>query len=145
MAEVHIIDIDGEQWDIKDMPLTRRVAILEQLLTTETKETETIELSTGVTARSNRIESIVQFGKILQCNFVITNIAAPGIGTTSDTKIGNCSIKPVDSHTCILRDYISGNTIRLAITKNGDIYFSESNGITSGSNAIRGGVTLIVQ
>lgn len=29
MAEVHIVDIDGEQWDIKDLPLTSRVAILE--------------------------------------------------------------------------------------------------------------------
>ena len=145
MAEVHIVDIDGEQWNIKDSPLTTRVALLEQLLTTETKETETIELSTGVTARLSRIENIVQFGKILQCNFVITNIAATGIGTTTGTKIGNCSIKPVDLHTCILRDYISGNTIRLTITKNGDIYFSESNGINSGSNAIRGSATIIIQ
>ena len=24
MAEVHIVDIDGEQWDIKDLPLTQR-------------------------------------------------------------------------------------------------------------------------
>lgn len=30
MAEVHIVDIDGEQWDIKDLPLTSRVAILEE-------------------------------------------------------------------------------------------------------------------
>lgn len=30
MAEVHIVDIDGEQWDIKDLPLTQRVAILEK-------------------------------------------------------------------------------------------------------------------
>lgn len=29
MAEVHIVDIDGEQWDIKDLPLTTRVATLE--------------------------------------------------------------------------------------------------------------------
>ncbi len=29
MAEVHIVDIDGEQWDIKDLPLTERVAALE--------------------------------------------------------------------------------------------------------------------
>ena len=145
MAEVHIVDIDGEQWNIKDSPLTTRVALLEQLLTTETREPETIKLNTGVTASAHSIASIVQFGKILQCNIVITNITAPGIGTTSDSKIGSCSIKPVDSHTCILRDYISGNTLRFLINKNGDVYFSESNGITSGSNAIRGGVTLILQ
>lgn len=30
MAEVHIIDIDGEQWDIKDLPLTQRVITLEE-------------------------------------------------------------------------------------------------------------------
>lgn len=28
MAEVHIVDIDGEQWDMKDQPLTERVAAL---------------------------------------------------------------------------------------------------------------------
>ena len=33
MAEVHIVDIDGEQWDIKDLPLTQRVAILEEKAT----------------------------------------------------------------------------------------------------------------
>lgn len=30
MAEVHIVDIDGEQWDIKDLPLTQRVTTLEE-------------------------------------------------------------------------------------------------------------------
>lgn len=29
MTEVHIVDIDGEQWDIKDLPLTTRVENLE--------------------------------------------------------------------------------------------------------------------
>jgi len=29
MAEVHIVDIDGEQWNIKDLPLTTRVENLE--------------------------------------------------------------------------------------------------------------------
>lgn len=33
MPEVHIVDIDGEQWDIKDLPLTQRVAILEEKAT----------------------------------------------------------------------------------------------------------------
>lgn len=28
MAEVHIIDIDGEQWDIKDLPLSKKVDFL---------------------------------------------------------------------------------------------------------------------
>lgn len=28
MAEVHIVDIDGEQWDMKDLPLTEKVNLL---------------------------------------------------------------------------------------------------------------------
>lgn len=40
MAEVHIVDIDGEQWDIKDLPLTDRVANL------ETKVAKNFEYST---------------------------------------------------------------------------------------------------
>lgn len=31
MAEIHIVDIDGEQWDIKDLPLTAKVGLLEEL------------------------------------------------------------------------------------------------------------------
>ena len=34
MAEVHIVDIDGEQWDIKDLPLTERVTNLETSVNT---------------------------------------------------------------------------------------------------------------
>lgn len=41
MAEVHIVDIDGEQWDIKDQPLTTRVAALEE------KATKNFEYSTA--------------------------------------------------------------------------------------------------
>lgn len=40
MAEVHIVDIDGEQWDIKDLPLTTRVENL------ETKTAKNFEYST---------------------------------------------------------------------------------------------------
>ena len=39
MAEVHIVDIDGEQWDMKDLPLTERVAALE----TEIPKLKTVE------------------------------------------------------------------------------------------------------
>ena len=38
MAEVHIVDIDGEQWDIKDRPLTQRVANLETNIDTKSNE-----------------------------------------------------------------------------------------------------------
>lgn len=44
MAEVHIVDIAGEQWDIKDLPLTQRVAILETLTNKLQEETELTEL-----------------------------------------------------------------------------------------------------
>ena len=144
MAEVYIVDIDGEQWDIKDMPLTRRVAILEQLLTVETKENEEITLESGFSASVKRIANIVQFGNIVQCNFIITNLAGNGVGTNTTTKIGNCSLKVRSTYDFILRDYIAGNTVRLSIAKNGDIYLSESIGITSGSNALRGGITIII-
>lgn len=145
MAEVYIVDIDGEQWDIKDMPLTRRVAILEQLLTVETKENKEITLESGFSASEKRIANIVQFGNIVQCNFLITNLAGNGVGTNTTTKFGNCSLKVRSTYAFILRDYISGNTARLSIASNGDIYLSESVGITSGSNALRGGITIIIQ
>lgn len=44
MAEVHIVDIDGEQWDMKDLPLTQRVANLE----------EQVQENTGVLQNINK-------------------------------------------------------------------------------------------
>lgn len=43
MAEVHIVDIDGEQWDIKDLPLTERVANLETDVSTNTEQINSIK------------------------------------------------------------------------------------------------------
>ena len=47
MAEVHIVDIDGEQWDIKDLPLTTRVATLESGFDSLTKYLANEEVNTG--------------------------------------------------------------------------------------------------
>lgn len=44
MAEVHIVDIDGEQWDIKDLPLTGRVTKLEEIGTVINDE-QTLNIS----------------------------------------------------------------------------------------------------
>lgn len=145
MAEVYIVDIDGEQWDIKDMPLAKRVAILEQLLTVETKGNEEITLEPGFSASEKLVQNIVQYGNIVQCNFVITNLAGDGIGADKTIKFGICNLKVKSTYAFILRDYISGNTVRLSIARNGDIYLSESVGITSGNNALRGGITIIIQ
>lgn len=41
MAEVHIVDIDGEQWDIKDLPLTQKVGDIQ---TDVSENTEQINL-----------------------------------------------------------------------------------------------------
>ena len=41
MAEVHIVDIDGEQWDIKDLPLTNRINNENKWSTTEIKTSKT--------------------------------------------------------------------------------------------------------
>lgn len=46
MAEVHIVDIDGEQWDMKDLPLTQRVAAFEEK-TTNNFEYSTTEQEIG--------------------------------------------------------------------------------------------------
>lgn len=145
MAEVHIVDIDGEQWDIKDMPLNKRVEILEQLLTVETKENEVITLEPGFSAPIKRIINIVQFGNIVQCNFSIINLTGNGIGSNTSVKFGNCSLKGKSSHDFILRDDISGNTVSLSIASNGDIYLTKSAGITSGRNTLRGSIMIIIQ
>lgn len=145
MAEVYIVDIDGEQWDIKDMPLTRRVAILEQLLTVETKGNEEITLEPGFSASEKIVQNIVQYGNITQCNFVITNLAGNGIGADKTIKFGTCNLKVKATYAFVLRDYITGNTVWLSIASNGGIYLSRSTNITPGNNALRGGITFITQ
>lgn len=145
MAEVHIVDIDGEQWDIKDIQLTGRVATLEQLLTVETKGNEEITLVPGFSASEKIIQNIVQFGNIVQCNFVITNLAGDGIGTDKTIKIGNCNLKVKSTYAFVLCDYISGSAVKLSIASNGGIYLEKSTKITSGHNALRGGITFICQ
>lgn len=47
MEEVHIVDIAGEQWDIKDLPLTQKVLLLEQHLT-KSNEYPEINISTNM-------------------------------------------------------------------------------------------------
>lgn len=145
MAEVSIVDIDGEQWDIKDMPLTRRVAILEQLLTVETKGNEEITLESGFSASEKIIQNIVQYGNVVQCNFVITNLAGNGIGEDRTIRFGHCSLKVKSTYAFVLRDYISGNAVGLSIANNGGIFILRSTNITPGNNALRGGITFIIE
>lgn len=61
MAEVHIVDIDGEQWNIKDLPLTQRVAILE----TATQEELDLTNASVTCVKRNGVVTLMIVNKVV--------------------------------------------------------------------------------
>ena len=143
MAEVHIVDIDGEQWDIKDLSLTQRVALLEQAQELTSLENVNIELKTGYTASYHVIQSLVRSGKIVIGNIYLANIAGNNVGTKNRAIIGNVNIAPKKNITGLWYDYLNDKTVRYRITPEGEFSLEESIGVVSGSNLIRGQLVLM--
>lgn len=78
MAEVHIVDIDGEQWDIKDLPLTSRVAIL------ETKFSEMKSMRRNLSVQPSSTPSclwdcILKVIPAIDWSFITTDVWAYGV------------------------------------------------------------------
>lgn len=68
MADVKIIDIDNEQWNIKDFPLTQRVGALAQEMSEQVK---------NITNEITSLNNAVKGGAI----FVVQNIGLAGTNT----------------------------------------------------------------
>ena len=140
MADVKIVDIDNEQWNMKDQEARNRIATLEESLTVKDIGEIAITLKEGYTATEANILSISKYGKLNIGGLSITNLAGNNIGTTISTPIGNINRNIGNSVSAVFIEYISQKPVRVSIQKNGVVVISESGGITSGSNAIRGQV-----
>lgn len=78
MAEVHIVDIDGEQWDIKDQSLTTRVAVLETLTNKLQEETEVTELDDIVYNPAVRLSgTVIKRGKLVTVSGMLVLSESP--------------------------------------------------------------------
>lgn len=138
MAEVHIIDIDGEQWDIKDLPLTERITVLEELSSTKDLPDVLLNIAPGYTTAVRSISNHYCFGKIHFMSIRISNLAGNNIGTTSTAFIGSINIYPKKDTTFILYDYINNAILRGYLRPSGEIAIGESKGVVPGNNIILG-------
>lgn len=138
MQDVKIIDIDNVQWNIKDQEARNQIAALEESLTIKDIGEIGITLKEGYTATEANILSISKYGKLNIGGLSITNLAGNNIGTTISTPIGSINRNIGNYVSAIFIEYISQKPVRISIQKDGIIVISESGGITSGSNAIRG-------
>lgn len=143
MADVKIVDIDNEQWNIKDQEARNRIAEIEQLLKTETVGEILINLNSGNSANEARITSIQKYGKIYIGLIVIENLNANNIGTLSRVNVGKVNINVLNDTYSLGFDYHSGKTVRIRVDPEKNFYIEESNGISNGNNGIRAQITWI--
>lgn len=138
MPEVHIVDIDGEQWDMKDLPLTQRVAALEEAITVKDLPDVEINMQSGYTATEKRAFEHYKVGKIHFINIQFDNLAGNYIGTSLTANIAKIDLYPKKGTSFILNDYKSPAVLRCQLRPNGIIAVSESVGVTSGNNSCYG-------
>lgn len=138
MADVKIVDIDGEQWNIKDQDAREKVAIIEKNISTQGLPDGQVTLENGYTCKSIKILSHYKAGNIHFAMIRIHDLSGEGIGSTNQIKIASTNLKPKSGTSFILRDYRAPATARGVITANGDLCLEESNGIKNGYNVMLG-------
>ena len=89
------------------------------------------------------VDSFVKTSNLIIMSVAINNVQGTNIGTSQTSVIGTTNINPKSSSTygitAIAIDYRKTSAqIRLGLFPNGNFLILESNGVTSGSNAIRG-------
>lgn len=138
MADVKIIDIDGERWNIKDESLTARVANLETTTSIKSLPDMELNLLPGYTVSEKRFINHYSAGKIHFITIQLSNLAGNNIGSSNSALIGSLNVYPKKETTFLLYDYRSKCILRCYIFTSGVIGIGESGGVTSGNNGIFG-------
>lgn len=138
MADVKIVDIDGEQWNIKDQEARDRITVLEDSLSTKDLPDAKITLRTKYTCSSAQIISCYKVGKVNFAIIRITNLSGSGVGTTKTINIAGTNLIPKKYTTFIVRDSKAQTTARFYLDVDGSICIGESNGIKDGNNELTG-------
>lgn len=138
MADVKAIDIDGEQWNIKDGPLTARVTTLETVTSTKSLPDAQITMKDGYTCESIQINERYKVGKINFALIRIQDLSGNNVGGTSTIYIASTNLIPKKRTVFIARDYITPATVRCSLEQDGTISIGESNGIKNGNNVLFG-------
>ena len=138
MADVKIIDIDNEQWNMKDQEARNRTANLEKLFVAEDLADVEINLKTGYTALDIHGYSHYKIGKIHFVTFLIRELAGAEIGTSYTAFIAMTNLRPKKETTFIMYDYKNKATLRCYVETDGTLAVAESVGSVSGSNTSYG-------
>ena len=138
MQDVKIIDIDNEQWNMKDQEARNKIANLENLFIAEDLPDVVIELNTGYTAMEIKGYAHYKIGKIHFATFLIRELAGNAIGTGNTANIATTNLRPKKETSFIMNDYKNKATLRCYIDSNGTLAVAESVGSVSGSNTSYG-------
>ena len=138
MADVKIVDIDNEQWNMKDQEARNKIANLENLFIAEDLPDVVIELNTGYTAMEIKGYAHYKIGKIHFATFLIRELAGNAIGTGNTANIATTNLRPKKETSFIMNDYKNKATLRCYIDSNGTLAVAESVGSVSGSNTSYG-------
>ena len=138
MADVKIIDIDGEQWNIKDQESREKIATIEENVSTQDLQDAKITIKDGYTCKSIQITSHYKAGKIHFAVLRIEDLSGNGVGTSQTIYVASTDLIPKKYTTFIAREYRAPATIRCSLERDGTISIGESNGISNGSNVITG-------
>ena len=136
MADVKIIDIDGEQWNIKDETARDRITVLENSLSAKGLPDAQITMKEGYTCESITIKECYKVGKINFALMRIINLSGAGVGSTVTIQIAFTNLIPIKKTTFIARDYVTPATVRFSLEPDGSISMEETNGIKDGNNII---------
>ena len=138
MADVKVIDIDGEQWNIKDQDARNNIAKIEETISTQDLQDVQVTMKNGYTCKSIQIGSHYKVGKIHFAVIRIEDLSGSGVGTTTTINIASTSLTPKKYTVFIARDYRVPATARCALETDGSISIAESNGINDGNNVVVG-------
>ena len=138
MADVKIIDIDNEQWNIKDQDARTRITTLEENVSTQDLQDVQVTMKDGYTCKSIQIANHYKVGKIHFAVIRIEDLSGSGVGTASTINIASTNLIPKKYTVFIARDANAPATARCSLGVDGVISIGESNGINNGNNVILG-------
>lgn len=138
MADVKAVDIDGEQWNIKDQGARIKIATIEEDISSQDLQDIQVTVKDGYTCKSIDISNHYKVGKIHFASIRIEDLSGNSIGTEGTACVAVINLKVKKFTNFITRDYIAQATARCSLGVDGSLYINESNGINNGRNVIIG-------
>lgn len=138
MADVKVIDIDNEQWNIKDQTAREKIANIEKDIVTKDLQNVIIELAPGYTASTALCTYHYSVGKIHFMTIRLVNLEGINIGSGETATIGSINIHPIKTTNFILYDYKNYAIVRCYLLRDGTFLIGESVGVIKNNNSIIG-------